>query len=251
MTVQSHDQVSDRLLKAARALPVQRVSKLCVDGRNYYVKMAETHANWRWRLQKGDPLKAFEREKSLLTAFLARGAAVPKVLTQDEKRIVLADHGRPLHRFLIEGEAAQQGLHSAGQTLAELHRKGLAHGRPSLRDLCWDGARVTFLDLEAGAKLDANTHDKARDLLLLLHSALVFETDTQRAAEVILQAYRSQGEAQVWQKARELARKLGWLEALAAPVIWWHVIRDKKRSEFRALRKLRNLVLHESASLSK
>ncbi len=242
MTVQDHDQFRDRLLRAARALPARRVSKLRVDGRDFYVKMAETHANWRWRLQKGDPQAAFARERSLLDAFGARGAAVSEVVTQDDVRIVLADHGTPLHRLLVNRDAARDAFHAAGLALAALHGKGLAHGRPSLRDLCWDGSRVTFLDLEAGAKLDATARDKARDLLLLLHSALMFDPDAPAAAQTILRAYRGQNDAEVWAAVQRLARWLRWLEIPAAPLMWWHDLRKKKRSEYRALRQLRPLV---------
>lgn len=230
------------LLHAARSLPKRRLVRLMFEDRVYFVKMAEQHASLRWRLQKGDPKAAFERERTLLSGFRARGGAVPEIAAEDDQRIILADHGRTLDRIIAEGGEREAVLKAAGKALADLHAKGLAHGRPSLRDLCWDGHSITFLDLEAGARLRSQPHHQARDLFLLVHSAITSAADAHQAGTAILTAYRLHGDPAVWRATCTLARRLGWLEAIASPVIWWHTRRRKHRSEFIALRKARRLI---------
>lgn len=218
---------------------------MTVGGRVFYVKMAEEHRGIRWRLQKGNPQTAFARETALLQAFAARGAPVPDILAQDEQRIVLGDHGMPVHQIIADTLDCINVLQATGKALANLHAFGLAHGRPSLRDLCWDGTKITFLDLEAGASLSAQPKQKARDLFLLLHSAMTWCPTSSEPVATIAQAYHEHGEIEVQQHLSWLARRFFWLDLLASPVIWRDVRRGKKRSEFLAFRRTRQLILHQ------
>ncbi len=244
MTNPEHAPSSEALLAAAQTLPKQRLSQMTHGDRVYFVKMAEEHRGMRWRLQKGDPQAAFRREKALLRAFAARGASVPTILAEDDQRIVLGDHGRPMHQIIAESMNCSDVLRTAGAALTELHVLGLAHGRPSLRDLCWDGATITFLDLEAGATLDARPRHKARDLFLLLHSTMTWCPHSSEPAAEIARAYHAQGDIAVRQYLSRLARWLFWLDFLTGPVIWWHARRGKTRSEFLAFRRTRHLILN-------
>ena len=235
---------AEMLLAAARSEPVQRLTRIEVSGKSFFIKRPETHASMRWRVQKGDPARAFARELSLIRAFAARGAPVPDILAEDTHLVILADHGPNLAELLRSGRADKAVLREAGTALARLHSLGLTHGRPSLRDLCWDGDRVTFLDLEAGAKLHATQRDQARDLYLLLHSVFVLERPETQTPRAVLEGYRSAAPLPLWNAARQLARQLWWVEILAAPGKWLHRLRGSTEGcEFAAVGATRALIL--------
>ncbi|MGY6548353.1 MAG: lipopolysaccharide kinase InaA family protein [Roseinatronobacter sp.] len=236
--------LAGRLLQEAAALPPARLSTLTVEGQRYFVKTPETHHTWLRRLMKGDPKAAFRRELELLCGFRARGAPVARVLAADDRHAVLADHGTPLSHLLHKAKADDALLRAVGGALAGLHARDLAHGRPSLRDICWDGRRITFLDLEAGARLQARARDKARDLFVLLHSACTTSNGATTASALLLEGYRaSAGSAPVLQAAKRHARRLWWADLLARPGVWLHDRRGKQTSEFRAVAPTRALIL--------
>lgn len=243
MTIAMQDGLRERLLQVARSAPAQRLTKFNFEGAMYYSKSPERHRTLRHRLQKGDPITAFRREITLLDAFFARGASVPEIVARDDQRIILPDQGLAVHHLQRDGRATTSVLAKVGAALADLHSRDLAHGRPSLRDICWDGTRITFLDLEAGARLQAGPKQKARDLFLLLNSAILIDTDSPKVARQLLDAYLAHGESSVWCATLSLARKLSWVDWLALPFAQWVQRRGKARNEFRAIRQTRQLIL--------
>lgn len=230
------------LLRKVQTLPPRRLTQIQYQDKSYFVKMPEQHASLRWRVQKGDPKAAFQREVELLHGFSAKGAPVPQIVAEDDGCIVLADHGKPLQRLIYQGQADVALMQASGKALADLHALGLAHGRPSLRDICWNGEGLTFLDLEAGATLQAKPHDQARDLFLLLHSVFLTDGATSPLAAPVLDGYRAAGSAAVWQATQRRARGLWWLEGLTRPGAWLHQWRGKTRCEFAAIRAARALI---------
>ena len=234
--------LAERLLQIAHDLPRQRLTRITHDGQSYFVKTPELHASLRWRLQKGDPEAAFARELALLRSFAARGAAVARIVAADDGYMILADHGAPLQWCVFRAQADAALMQRLGAALAKLHALGLAHGRPSLRDICWNGADLTFLDLEAGAKLQANAQDQARDLFLVLHSVFHSDGAESALAKPVLTGYRAAGNVAVWQALVARSRQLWWLEALARPLAMADRIRGKKRSEFAAIGATRRLI---------
>lgn len=199
-----------RLLQAARAQASARINSFVLDGQVFWAKRPE-NLPARMRLQKGDSQGSFGREVALLRAFAARGAPVPSVLAEEPDLIVLPDMGVPLSRLVKQAEpaVAMMLVRKAALGLVVLHRNGLAHGRPSLRDLCWNGAQVTFLDLEAGARLDAGEWRQARDVALLLHSITRLAVDKNAMVQAARAAYSAEGNPRILQKVRRLARFLG------------------------------------------
>ncbi len=234
--------LSETLLQRAAALPFSRLARLRFQGRDYFVKMAEIHDNMRLRLFKGDPASALAREAAMLRSFAARGAAVARIIAADERRLILADHGTPVEKAIRSGDVSDALLRQIGSALADLHARGLAHGRPVLRDICHDGSAITFLDLEAGAKLDATDHDKARDLMVLIYSMMVTTSANRHMARQVIEGYRQAGTEAVWQKTRRRSRNLWWLELLALPGVWVHRRRGKRRSEMIAIGATRALI---------
>lgn len=227
-----------QLARKARALPPGRVGSFIHNGQRYWVKCEEEISSLRLRLFKGNGQRSLSRELRLLTEFAARGAAVPPIAAQGPGFLVLPDRGPSLPSLLGTDGDFRPAFHAAGKALAEMHVLGLAHGRPCIRDICWDGETVTFLDLEAGARLDASASDMARDLLVLLHSALAQLPQFDEGAREIEAGYRTRDPGGIWELTRQRVRRLRWLAPLTAPVIWLHRRRGKKKSEFYAIPKL-------------
>lgn len=230
------------LLRHAADLPPGRVARLEIADQSYFVKSVEVRTKLRQRITKGDPAKAFAREVALLRAFAARGAPVPRIIAANATHLVLADHGTPVEKAIRKGHVSDALLRQIGTSLAALHKLGLAHGRPLLRDICYDGTTVTFLDLEAGAKLDARPYDQARDLIALIYSMVLATNSDMRMTQVLIDGYRSEGDPAVWDAVRKRSRNLWWLELLALPGVWLHRFRRKKRSEMAAVSATRALI---------
>lgn len=238
-----HPASADELLNAAGQLSTGRIKRLTHKGTRYIVKSVEHHASLLDRVQKGDPDKAFARELALLTDFAAKGAPVPHVAASDATRIVMTHSGETLSTMVTQGSITAHILTQAGRALARLHALGLAHGRPAIRDLCWDGAQITFIDLEAGAKLRATPRDQARDVILLLNSVFAMAPEHHHIAPHIWAGYQAGDSLGVCARTRALARRLWWVEALAWPASQLHRIKGKIRSEFRAVARTRAFLL--------
>ncbi|ATX65935.1 lipopolysaccharide kinase InaA family protein [Roseinatronobacter bogoriensis] len=241
---------SRALLEQAHASGDARLVRFEFEGRLYFAKKTEQHKTLWLKFFKGNPEQALRREAQLLKEFRARGASVPEILAQDDTCFVMADHGMLVMKAIKKGASPVQMMQRIGQELAELHRLGLAHGRPVMRDICWDGQNLTFLDLEAGAKLQATQYDKARDVLLLLHSISVWKKRHPNAGDMFLNAYFADAPDEVWKEAHTLARKIWWMEWLAAPVVAWHRLRHIEKSEFAAIQHARRCVLSRQKALA-
>jgi tRNA A-37 threonylcarbamoyl transferase component Bud32 len=128
------------------------VTRIDWKGRPVWLKRPEVLTSLRWRLQKGDPQRAFRREVEGLRTLAGQGVPVPKVLDAGPDFLFLEDAGPTLDSLLDDPSQSPEVLRgavtAAAQVLADLHSRGLAHGRPYLRDICWDGARATLIDFE-------------------------------------------------------------------------------------------------------
>lgn len=118
-------------------------------------------------------------EAQRLRLFRERGIHVPEVLAAEDNVIVTADIGGDLKAALdrLDGNAPAQAtlLQTAAAALADLHSHKLAHGRPYLRDLSWDGKHIGFLDLEEDPAAVMPLADaQARDILIFLSNASRF-----------------------------------------------------------------------------
>lgn len=153
-----------------------RVQRLTWDGRAFWLKRPErVRKSLRWRLQKGDPLRALAREQAVLASLRDLGAPVPRMVAAGPDYLVLEDAGPTLANLFADAattapEAARAAI-AAAAALGRLHARGLAHGRPYLRDLCWDGARITMIDFES-FRARNGAGRQGRDLVLFLASLL-------------------------------------------------------------------------------
>lgn len=93
---------------------------------------------------------ALRAETARMIFFKEQGFHVPEVLASNSQMFAMTDLG-PQFREVLDNAAPDDYLpllKKAIQTMARLHRAGLAHGRPYMRDMTWDGEQIGFLDLE-------------------------------------------------------------------------------------------------------
>jgi tRNA A-37 threonylcarbamoyl transferase component Bud32 len=174
------------------------------------------------RLQKGNPRHAFKAERAALKTLHALGAPVPPVLAEDTDFFVMPDRGPSLRDLLRKPVAAPseraRAFTAAARGLAGLHAKGLSHGRPSIKDICWDGRAATFLDVERYAEHRNTRRGHVQDLVILVFSAFAETGRPCPETEALIEGYRAADPGGIWQGAAQLCRRLGWLGPLSWPV---------------------------------
>ena len=216
----------------------KRVQKIISSGeRILWLKRVE-RLSWLGRLQKGDPVAAFEAERVAIRGLETIGQPVPVILQEGPSHLVMADAGGNLHNLLlkkrISDDDARLAFAEVGRVLARLHREGYVHGRPVLRDFCWDGARVTMIDLERFELRRRRVRTQALDLVIFIQgwfSRREAEDNDTGLLDVAMQAYRAEAPAGPWaalgkwvrmlnplRPALRLALRLrpGWREVRAA-----------------------------------
>ena len=206
-------------LRAALARPASRVVPLTLGDRLCWLKRVETHRSLRWRLQKGDPARALAAGGGGLAAMGRPGLPAPRVLAEGPADLRSEVAGRPVGTLLQDPTVADATRHAAlsdaARALARLHRAGLCHGRPFLRDICWTaGGGATLIDFE-NFREGAPPAAIGRDLALFLQSVLETRRGRDAFLDTAMRAYRAEGPDSAWDAARAQLRRLRWLMPLA------------------------------------
>ncbi len=144
-------------------------------------------------------IKALHDEADRLRLFYDRGIRVPKVIARSDQSITMEDMGiaLPVHLRSIPNDQRERIrlVKLAAQGLANIHQKGLAHGRPHLKDIVWSSEEqaICFLDLEENV-MDLMPMDKAqaRDLWLFMGSVARYLTYDIDILTSIYEAYRKE-----------------------------------------------------------
>jgi hypothetical protein len=200
--------IADALAEA----PV-RVRMLETPAGRLWLKRVE-NLSLRWRLQKGGGRRSFEKDREGLHVLGDAGLPVAPILAEGPDYFVTPDLGVTLRTLMSDAGAPDDrsaAFRAAGQALATLHAQGFSHGRPAVRDLCWDGAAVRFIDMERFSARHHSPRHFAADMLVFVHSVFAAgggEADLENA----LTAYRSAGGP--WQASIALARRLRWIGPL-------------------------------------
>jgi tRNA A-37 threonylcarbamoyl transferase component Bud32 len=220
---------------AVLGVPHARVVRLDWNGRPVWLKRPEVPPSLRWRLQKGDPMRAFRREAAGLRLLAGLGVPVPRIVGSGADFLILEDAGPTLETLFAAaaGPGAERGaaeriaaVQAAAAVLAGLHRRGLAHGRPYLRDICWDGAAVTLIDFER-FRPQGGAGRQGFDIVLFLASLLgtpeAARADAAAACDAALRVFRAQAPAPAlraagrWMTLLRLLRPLGRLAQRLRP----------------------------------
>ncbi len=213
-----------------------RVSRLEYMGQVYWVKKEEQLSLLR-RLQKGGSGRAFEHERTALRKLSQAGAPVPPIVAEGKDFFVLPDQGPSLKAILrgtIGNDPAlkERAFRDAATALARLHAQHLSHGRPNLKDVCWDDGRVSFIDLENYSDTRNTTRGQARDVALFFFNGLAVAGEPVKELDTGREAYRENDPGGVWETARGLVRNVRWMNWLTKPI---QMMPGGKVKEFRAI----------------
>lgn len=222
---------------AARATG-RRVTAATIGGRRAWVKIA-LEKRLIVRLQKGPAPRLLRTETDILAAMAARGLAVPEVLGTGDDWLITADAGPTLAELLETGHDTPdltRAFAAAGTALAQMHLAGCAHGRPHLRDVCWDAGndRACLIDLERGASLSSGMSGFTRDLLIFVFACYCVhpQPGPHEPLTAFCQAYRETAPPGTWDAARDRIRRWRWLGPLSRP-LRWHERRFKPHRRFK------------------
>lgn len=165
----------------------------------------------RWRLQKGDPAKRFHLDLAGLHLLHDAGLPVAPIVAEGPDYYVTPDVGPTLRALLADphlgAEERRRAFEAAGLALARLHASGFSHGRPALRDLCWNGQAVTFIDMERFSPRRRKARHLTTDLVVFVHSVLM-DGGSGPDLDAALAAYRAAGGADTLRRAGRLGRRL-------------------------------------------
>ena len=214
-----------------------RIERVELDGKGYWIKRPE-RLSWRYRLQKGDPRAAFERERTAFHVMTAANAPVPRLQAEGPDFMVLPDCGMDLRkrlRFEDDAEKRRAMLCAAARCLGAFHSLGFCHGRPSPKDMCLGDDGVLLLDFERYRENNNTPQGFARDLVVFVFNVIAYSPKAQHALPEALEIYRSVAPAGTWELAQQWCRRRRWAKWVTAPARWRP---GKKGKEFKALPQL-------------
>ena len=211
----------ERILKAALAEPPQRVRRLVLpDGRGFWLKRVE-RVSGRMRWQKGDPAQAFEAERAGLKELASEGIPVAGIAAEGPDWVLMPDAGPVLVALVADPGRAEaeklQAFAAAGRALGRLHWAGLVHGRPAVRDICWDGTEARFIDLERFRHGRRGGLWQAVDVVMFVQTCFTQWPEDTRWLDAALASYAAEAPEGAMQRAARLAfwlAPLGWLARL-------------------------------------
>jgi tRNA A-37 threonylcarbamoyl transferase component Bud32 len=219
-TVSTFPTVADAIAQALAEAP-SRVRVLETEAGRLWLKRVE-HLSLRWRLQKGSGRRSFEKDREGLHVLGDAGLPVAPILAEGPDFFVTPDLGVTLRAMMRDGAEPEEraaAFAGAGRALAALHSKGYSHGRPAVRDLCWNGSEVRFIDMEKFSASHRSARYLAQDMLVFVHSVLAAGG---QAADLdpAISAYRADAGEDRWGRVVALARRWRWLAAPARALGW-------------------------------
>ncbi|GHG66929.1 hypothetical protein GCM10010919_15190 [Alishewanella longhuensis] len=162
--------------------------------------------------ESGAPL---EREAVRLKLMHVKGFRVPEVLLATPNYLVLSDVGPSLKYWLTKSTISvnerRHILLEAAAALAQLHQNRYWHGRPALRDLCWDGKQIGFIDFEEDPhQMLSIDQCMVRDLLIFVHGLYRYLPTTDPLIVEVINEYRRLAPERVWREGIKTVEQM-WL----------------------------------------
>lgn len=137
--------MADRLISER---PSDRVLNFTLDDQKYWIK--RKLGNGRNQLVKYSVEKEFYYEIARMTiAGRNNPDLVPEIEVLTPDYMVTKDGGPTVKNWLDSDKSEAEKeliLEEAGAALAALHKNGIVHGRPALRDITWNDGVIHFLD---------------------------------------------------------------------------------------------------------
>ncbi len=223
------------IIERHAAATKHRVSKIEYDGRTIWVKKQEK-LSLRMRLQKGDARKAFMAERDAMHRLLQAGVPLPTIVGEGPDYFATTDCGPSLKLLLLGVLGSTTGhtkaFEAAGKQLALMHAKHLSHGRPSIKDICWQDGLITFLDFERFHNKRNTPKGHMQDLVIMVFSAYAVTGGDCPEVDSLIRGYRAHDSADIWQTAVRWCAKMRWIDYLTKPIQWR---RAGKAVEFKAI----------------
>lgn len=201
----------------------QRICQFDYQGKRYWLKQPEKLQGWL-RLLKSNPQQAFQREIAnlqMLETQIRGEISVPKLVYANPNFLVLEDAGRTINLWLEDPQLSHQQkmaiLADSAIALAQLHKQGLTHGRPALRDIAWQNGKVKFIDLEATTKKTNLNYRIRRDILVFIHSLYRSKYLSHQDIVQTVKHYQQASEPYLWQDTLKFMAKFSWLYYLLRP----------------------------------
>ncbi|RKF19908.1 hypothetical protein DBZ36_05465 [Alginatibacterium sediminis] len=169
-----------------------RVVEMILDEKKVWVKRKQPLENWR-DYYKVIVTPGLKREIKALQLLNRQQLPVPKLIVYCDEFFASEDSGQALPRYLDENSLdltqRERVFYQAGYALAQMHQQGFAHGRPALRDICWDEHKITFIDFEMHSGKPCSAWDQSIDLLIFLHGLYYSLEDGAPEANAAIQGY--------------------------------------------------------------
>lgn len=204
-----------------------RVERIDFDGQTYWVKRPEV-LSLVWRLRKGNPKRALQREILGYRSLQERGLAVAPLVDSGEDYFITANAGTSIAAMFHDqtGTEEERGraLVTAARALQAIHAEGFAHGRPNLKDMLWDGKNVYFIDLERFGVIKTPLIAQTLDLVMFGMSCFAIKNSSPSQIADALRAYRALDTRGIWRSALRLLRCTQPLDFAMLPLL-----RTKKR----------------------
>ncbi|MGR3635620.1 MAG: hypothetical protein ACU0BK_06795 [Shimia sp.] len=224
-----------RILVETRAREAgPRVERMETQSGVFWIKRPE-QLSLRYRLQKGDPRKAFERERLGFHDLNEVHGPAPTLVAEGTDYIVLPDCGPNLrYRLRTEPDAAvcRSLLLDAAASLGQLHALGFAHGRPSPKDMCRRDDQEVLLDFERYDRRNNSLKGQARDLVIWAFNVAADSPHMRGDLTEALEVHGDLAPAGLRAAAEQLCRRLVWANWLTKPI---QMRPGSKGREFKAI----------------
>ncbi len=216
-----HNPDLSALINAHLRTTSDRISPLTADGQVLWIKRVERPGLIR-RLQKGNPMQAFERERLALQHLTNGGLPVPRILAQGANWFAINDVGKSLSFILRKSDLTETErlpiFAASGHALASLHNAGISHGRPNLKDICWDGETIRFLDFERYAEHRNTPKGHVQDVLMFVFNTHALARATPPELDSAINAYRAEIKDDTWERTTKWCHTRRWIVPLMAPI---------------------------------
>ena len=202
--------------------PPARIAPTTVDGQPAWIKRRE-RLGLRMRLQKGNADRAFQTELAALHRMQGKGLAVPRLLHVETGSFTITDGGRNLRKQIVYGHLTEPerdaALIAAATALGRLHAAGFSHGRPALKDICWQEGTITLIDFERATPRRNTPSGHALDVIVLFHSMIGVTGGPTPAVHAARAAYIDTAPPGIWPLAAKRLRRLAPLARLIRPAV--------------------------------
>ncbi|RRH78494.1 BUD32 family EKC/KEOPS complex subunit [Falsigemmobacter faecalis] len=203
----------EALAQALKA-PPQRVQRVSGGGEALWLKRTEDSLSLWWRILKGNSRRAFEADRLALKDLARQQLPVPAIRAEGPDFFATTEIGTPVAHLLRGAQNAEElapALEAAGRALGAFHAAGVVHGRPKLRDICWDGDQARLIDFERYRRDNSSPKLMAQDMLVLLHSLFSLRLEGDAEARLALKGWLSVAPEGMAEALVKRAKALAWL----------------------------------------